>query len=74
MSMNRKKNATDAEAVGFSTEVPAMRLVYCCPGDAYQHGEVVVPLNESRIDIIIIEMNSPKEPHIIGLRRPNLSE
>jgi hypothetical protein len=35
---------------------------------------VYAPLNESKIDIIIIEMKSPKEPHIIGLRRPKRSE
>jgi len=32
------------------------------------------PLKESRMDIIIIEIDKPKEPHIIGLRRPNRSE
>jgi hypothetical protein len=32
-----------------------------------------VPLKLNKIAIIIIEMPKPKEPHIIGLRRPTLS-
>lgn len=70
ISMNRKKKATDAVAVGFSTDVP-MQFNVLRPSRLCWKA---IPLNESRIEIIIIEMNSPKDPHIIGLRRPNRSE
>jgi hypothetical protein len=33
-----------------------------------------IPLKESKMDIIIMEIDSPKEPHIMGFRRPNRSE
>lgn len=77
MSMKRKKKATEAEAVGFSTDVPIKkdiqsdlaclsRSVFMCMNG--------IPLKESKIDIIIMEIDSPKEPHIMGFRRPNRSE
>ena len=34
----------------------------------------IAPLNDKRIAIIIMQINSPKDPHIMGWRRPNRSE
>lgn len=33
-----------------------------------------IPLNESRIEIIIMDIKRPKDPHIMGWRRPYRSE
>lgn len=33
-----------------------------------------IPLNDNRIDIIIMEIHNPMDPYIMGLRRPNRSE
>lgn len=76
MSMKRKKKATEAEAVGFSTDVPGE---FVRDGRFFLHNlgsrsVLFVPLNESRMEIIIMDMKRPKDPHIMGWRRPYRSE
>jgi hypothetical protein len=77
MSIKRKKKATEAEAVGFSTGVPikkAHTIRLACLSPSVFMCMNGIPLKESKMDIIIMEIDSPKEPHIMGFRRPNRSE
>jgi hypothetical protein len=73
--MKRKKKATEAEAVGFSMDVPG--IVLEISSTKKRHIWVAaghIPLNESRIEIIIMDIKRPKDPHIMGWRRPYRSE
>ena len=80
MSMKRKKKATAAEAVGFWTCVPFFFLSfsrYLTWRGYYRLGEREwgeKPLKDRRMDIIIMQMQRPMEPNIMGLRRPKRSE